>query len=542
MHSNQEIEDLAKELGIDSGTSSSSDDRMRKIAESVGMDKFNPTSDANELENRLRNMQSEKNRRETSENETDTKENQKGKGTIKAVFKSLPLQVKLIIIGIIIAIIFFLINFLILFSVFVEEGLIKIDDTSLYAMGSSYYVNSDSYWWPIGSENVTTKNGKTFAIDTPENTIITSRHNDTENRDREHKGIDIANYRGNNVTNIIASKAGEVVYPIDDSQTSYGDDGCIRCERSNDGGGYGNYVKILHPNGDYTIYAHLAKDSITVRKGDTVEQGEVIGKMGNSGNTNGTHLHFEIISGNTSVDPLNYIKEEEPRPISYGSGNSFSLVSTTLSNSEFTSKMNDYCSRSGNKNFCENFSNHSDLIYSVSNSNGVNPELVVVTAGTEQGWSNPNGSYNYWGIGVSNGSNDVGNFGSLEAGIKAYANTLKAYSNPGESTYNMIVKRYNERENAGCSPSGHGMPGTLEGMQSVYSWIGTYRFNPGSSGLGGCYYLNIIYGNNYCSSVTTCSTTSNCPVESKTTTCEQNDYTAYQLKGKANLRLEIFGL
>ena len=107
----------------------------------------------------------------------------------------------------------------------------------------------------------------------------------------------------------------------------------------------------------------------------------------------------------------------------------------------------------------------------------------------------------------------------------------------------MIVNRYNERENAGCSPSGHGLPGTLEGMQSVYSWVGNYRFNPGSSGLGGCYYLNIIYGQNYCSSVITCnSNTNNCPSESRTTTCEQNDYTAYQLKGKSDLRFEIFGL
>lgn len=465
---------------------------------------------------------------------------------IKLVWKGLSFKTKLIIIGIAITIFFFLVTFIVLFTVFVEEGLIRIDDSNNYAMGNSYYANSNSYWWPIGSVETTTRDGKTYADGEPENTITTSYFGDTEGRSHSHKGIDIANYSGINTTNIIASRSGEVVYPTSDNQTNYGDNGCISCERSNDGGGFGNYVKIKHSDGKYTIYAHMAKDSITVRAGDVVEQGEVIGKMGNSGNTSGTHLHFAVL-GNSSEDyaedPLNYVKEESPRPISYGGGGSFSLVSTTLSSNEFANKMSDYCERSGKASFCNNFSKYSDTIYSVSMSNGVNPELVVVTAGTEQGWSNPNGSYNYWGIGVSNGSNETGSFGSLEAGIRAYANTLKAYSNPEDSTYNMIVNRYNERENAGCSPSGHGLPGTLEGMQSVYSWVGNYRFNPGSSGLGGCYYLNIIYGQNYCSSVVTCnSNTNNCPSESRTTTCEQNDYTAYQLKGKSDLRFEIFGL
>jgi len=79
-------------------------------------------------------------------------------------------------------------------------------------------------------------------------------------------------------------------------------------------------------------------------------------------------------------------------------------------------------------------------------------------------------------------------------------------------------------------------------MQSIYSSIGTYRYNPGSWGLGGCKYLNIIYGENYCSTVSTCAGSSNCPVESKTTVCEQNDYTAWQVKGKISMRYDIFGL
>lgn len=79
-------------------------------------------------------------------------------------------------------------------------------------------------------------------------------------------------------------------------------------------------------------------------------------------------------------------------------------------------------------------------------------------------------------------------------------------------------------------------------MQSVYSWLGDYRFNPGDSGKGGCYYLDRIYGSGYCSNVRTCSNYSNCPDNSRTTTCEQNDYTAYQLEGKLKYRYDIFGL
>ena len=79
-------------------------------------------------------------------------------------------------------------------------------------------------------------------------------------------------------------------------------------------------------------------------------------------------------------------------------------------------------------------------------------------------------------------------------------------------------------------------------MQSVYSWIGDYRYNPGDSGLGGCYYLNIMYGENYCSTVSSCTSYSSCPSSSATTVCEQNDYTAYQLQEKLEFRNAIFGL
>ena len=470
--------------------------------------------------------------------EQDNKEEKrKVHSNISYVWKKIPLKVKLIILAISAGILCLLFLLLII-TPLLSAGIIKSSDISSGYRGSSAYgaIKKDVYWWPIGSADTEEKNGYLLAKGDPQITTISNEYSD------ENKGIDISS-DGNepNTVNVIAVKPGIVIYPTEDSQTSYEDNGT-----TTDGDGYGNYVKIQHSDGSYTLYAHLAKDSITVRADDVVEQGQVIGKMGRSGNTAETKLHFEIRVGSdstdSSVDPTQYIKADDPRPSSYGTTGGFSLNETVLSLNEFISKMNDYCQRSNNKNFCNNFANNSELVYQTSVENNVNPELVVVTAGTEQGWGNPYGSYNFWGIGVVNGSNKVGNYGSLENGIVQYAKVINDYSDPNSGNYNSIINRYNEREEAGCKDEGHGMPGTLEGMQSVYSWIGDYRYNPGSSGLGGCYYLNIIYGAEYCSTVSSCYGSGNCPSDTKTTVCEQNDYTAYQLIGKFKIRYDIFGL
>ena len=59
----------------------------------------------------------------------------------------------------------------------------------------------------------------------------------------------------------------------------------------------GNYVHIKHPNEEYSFYAHFIPHSVTIRKGDKVKQGQVIGKVGNSGNSTSPHLHFQLADG-----------------------------------------------------------------------------------------------------------------------------------------------------------------------------------------------------------------------------------------------------
>ena len=57
-------------------------------------------------------------------------------------------------------------------------------------------------------------------------------------------------------------------------------------------GGYGNYIVVQHSNGLQTLYAHLS--DVLVNQGQSVGQGDLIGKMGSSGNSTGSHLHFEL--------------------------------------------------------------------------------------------------------------------------------------------------------------------------------------------------------------------------------------------------------
>jgi murein DD-endopeptidase MepM/ murein hydrolase activator NlpD len=70
--------------------------------------------------------------------------------------------------------------------------------------------------------------------------------------------------------------------------------------------GYGNVVEIDHGHGIQTRYAHLA--GFAARVGDLVESGEQIGRMGSTGRSTGTHLHFEVRVGGTAVNPRRFLE------------------------------------------------------------------------------------------------------------------------------------------------------------------------------------------------------------------------------------------
>lgn len=68
------------------------------------------------------------------------------------------------------------------------------------------------------------------------------------------------------------------------------------------GNGYGNHVVINHGYQYSTLYGHMYR--IKVRAGQTVKRGEVIGYVGNSGKSTGSHLHYEVMKGKKHLDPI----------------------------------------------------------------------------------------------------------------------------------------------------------------------------------------------------------------------------------------------
>lgn len=106
--------------------------------------------------------------------------------------------------------------------------------------------------------------------------------------DKLHKGIDISDGNAEGQP-IAASAAGYVTTTVFDYGTE----------------NYGCYIIIDHGNGYQTLYAQCS--DIYVAPGSYVEQGEIIGAIGSTGDSTGAHLHFEIIENGEYVDPANYL-------------------------------------------------------------------------------------------------------------------------------------------------------------------------------------------------------------------------------------------
>ncbi|KAF5066940.1 Peptidase family M23 [anaerobic digester metagenome] len=135
------------------------------------------------------------------------------------------------------------------------------------ANGQSSHSNPGGYIWPVDSRYITSTVG--------------GRASPGGVGSTNHKGTDIG--RVGYTSPIYASKAGTVIV----SQYS----------RS-----YGNYVAISHGNGNTTLYGHMSSRKVEV--GQYVNQGDVIGITGSTGNSTGPHLHFEVVENGVRVNPL----------------------------------------------------------------------------------------------------------------------------------------------------------------------------------------------------------------------------------------------
>lgn len=120
---------------------------------------------------------------------------------------------------------------------------------------------------------------------------------------RLHAGEDIGNNQG---TPIYASADGIVKYTVTGcTQRNRGAGGGDECG----GGGYGNSIGIDHPQGFFTLYAHLT--DVLVKPNEKVKQGQQIGTMGSTGGSTNDHIHWEIRKGGeagTPVNPSLYVK------------------------------------------------------------------------------------------------------------------------------------------------------------------------------------------------------------------------------------------
>ncbi|MBE6856112.1 MAG: peptidase M23 [Ruminococcus sp.] len=107
--------------------------------------------------------------------------------------------------------------------------------------------------------------------------------------DRNHKGLDIAAPEG---TDIYAAADGIVI------------------SAGWNTGGYGFFVMLEHEGTFQTVYGHCS--ALYVTKGQTVTRGQLIAAVGNTGNSNGNHLHFEVRNLGMCYDPAKFINTVDP--------------------------------------------------------------------------------------------------------------------------------------------------------------------------------------------------------------------------------------
>lgn len=118
-----------------------------------------------------------------------------------------------------------------------------------------------------------------------------------------HDGVDLVNTnsKGDHILGWEVAHSDGVVVGIRNNCTGF------------ETGSYGNYVKLRHSNGYYTLYAHMAYNTVKVKVGDKVKKGQVLGYMGNTGYSFGGHLHWEVRTpSDVKIDPIPYLDKDLP--------------------------------------------------------------------------------------------------------------------------------------------------------------------------------------------------------------------------------------
>lgn len=147
--------------------------------------------------------------------------------------------------------------------IYIEDN----DDTQIASITSyqGSQSNQSSYIWPLKLIDVSSRYGR--------------------RNGRLHAGIDLRAPRG---TPILAAADGRVKF-------------------SGYSGDYGHMIVIDHGNGIETAYAHNSRN--VVGEGQSVKQGQIVGRVGRTGNATGNHVHFEFRRNGQTLNPVNHVDE-----------------------------------------------------------------------------------------------------------------------------------------------------------------------------------------------------------------------------------------
>lgn len=202
-----------------------------------------------------------------------------------------------------------------------------------YSSGGGYVDGNGNskLWLPISSKTITDAEGKTVGqnstVEINKGDVYFGTGNDiipvtitgrypAYSSGKAHGGTDFAPSQGGNYY-IIAAADGVVTHVVSNLNVNSYKTSNPTAKQYNYG--FGNEVTINHDSlGLYTLYAHMEFNEVYVTNGQRVKQGQIIGRMGNTGNSSNKHLHFEVRTGPSSKErtqPEDYVSISNPRPM-----------------------------------------------------------------------------------------------------------------------------------------------------------------------------------------------------------------------------------